>query len=224
MHVGHDSIPVSQELTRHAADIGAAGIVAMPPIFFKPGTLRNLVETMALIAKCAPNIPFYYYHFPQRTGVTPRMIDFVTEVDRSGLIPNFAGMKFTDYDLFEMSECIQYQQGKYEMLFGKDEVLTSALVLGCQGAIGSTYNFAGALMTQVLEAFQAGNLSKAYELIVKEQQVVSLYRKFPGKNPEKAIMKMKGVDVGPPRMPTESLNQEEYAFLETELKKIGGIL
>jgi len=224
VHVGHDSISNAQELTAHAQKFGAAGVVAMPPIFFKPGTLKNLVRVLAEIAKYSPSLPFYYYHFPQRTGVTHRMIDLLIEIDSSKLIPNFVGMKFTDYDLFEMSECIQYKRGKYEILFGKDEILTSALVIGCEGAIGSTYNFTGRLMNQVLSAYEKGDLSLAQELLIKEQQIVSLYRNFPGKNPEKAIMKMKGIDVGPPRLPTEPLNEEEYNYLEKELRKIGGIL
>jgi len=192
--------------------------------FFKPGSLHNLVVTLSQIAKHAPHLPFYYYHFPQRTGITHRMIDLLMEIDKTKLIPNFVGMKFTDYDLFEMSECIHYQNGKYEILFGKDEVLTSALIIGCKGAIGSTYSFAGKLMNQVIEAYEKGDLNKAHQLILVEQEIVSLYRKFGGKNPEKAIMKMKGVDVGPPRLPTEPLNEEEYLYLEKELRRIGHIL
>jgi len=32
---------------------------------------------------------------------------------------------------------------KYDMLYGRDEMLLSALVIGAKGAVGSTYNYMG---------------------------------------------------------------------------------
>lgn len=67
----------------------------MPPVYFKPANVVALTETMAAIAKGAPDLPFWYYHFPANTGVDLDMFEFVKYVDESGLIPNFMGVKYT---------------------------------------------------------------------------------------------------------------------------------
>lgn len=44
-------------------------------------------------------------------------------------------------NIFE--ECISYRNHHYDILFGRDEMLVSALAMGCEGAVGSTYNYNG---------------------------------------------------------------------------------
>ena len=50
---------------------GVKGIFCMPSVYFKPSTIPNLVDTMAIVAAGAPDLPFWYYHFPAKT-----MVDF----------------------------------------------------------------------------------------------------------------------------------------------------
>ena len=40
---------------------------------------------------------------------------------------------------------------KYDILFGVDEMLISGLELGCTGAIGSSYNFAGLIYNEIIK-------------------------------------------------------------------------
>jgi hypothetical protein len=68
VHVGADSVKDAADLAQHAESIGANAISAIPPVFFKTSSIPNLVQTMASIASAAPRTPFYFYHFPDRTG------------------------------------------------------------------------------------------------------------------------------------------------------------
>lgn len=64
VHIGAASIEDSKELARHAESIGAPAIAAIPPVFFKPENIPDLVSTMQQIAGAAPKTPFYYYRIP----------------------------------------------------------------------------------------------------------------------------------------------------------------
>uniref|UniRef100_A0ABI7WEB3 N-acetylneuraminate lyase n=1 Tax=Felis catus TaxID=9685 RepID=A0ABI7WEB3_FELCA len=69
IHVGALSLKESQELARHAAEIGADGIAVIAPFFLKPWDKDVLINFLKEVAAAAPALPFYYYHIPALTGV-----------------------------------------------------------------------------------------------------------------------------------------------------------
>ena len=75
----------------------------MPPVYFKPENIEALVDTMALIASGAPDLPFWYYHFPDKTNVDLNMYEFVKSADESGKIPNLMGVKFTNEHIMDLN-------------------------------------------------------------------------------------------------------------------------
>ena len=94
---------------------GVKGIFAMPPVYFKPLTIEDLVDTMAIIAGAAPDLPFWYYHIPVYTGVYFNMYQFVKEVDKSSKIPNLMGLKYTNEILSDFNAIGHYKNGKYNI-------------------------------------------------------------------------------------------------------------
>lgn len=114
----------------------------MAPTYFRPGSAEDLVNTMAVVANGAPELPFWYYHFPDMTKVDLDMFEFIRSADESKKIPNLMGVKFTNEMLMAFNEIGNFKDKKYNMLMGRDEILTSALATGvCDGAVGSTINF-----------------------------------------------------------------------------------
>ena len=73
-------------------------------------------------------------------------------------VKTLAGIKFSNSDLLAYQLCLRAAGGRYDMPFGCDEYLLAALVLGCGGAVGSTYNFAAPIYQRLLAAFQRGDL------------------------------------------------------------------
>jgi len=159
VHVGAESVKDAQDMARHAQDSGAYMIAAMPPTFFRPSSVQALVATMASIAAAAPETLFYYYHIPGKTNVNFNMRDFLAEAD--GKIPNLRGIKFSYTDLSDLQYCTQFKGGKYNILFGVDQQMLSALPYGIDGAVGSTYNFNGVLQNKILDAYSKGDMVAA---------------------------------------------------------------
>jgi len=219
VHVGHNSLPDCRELAAHAQKIGAHGIAVMAPNFFKPASIEDLVAFCVEAAGAAPELPFYYYHMPAMTGVTIPAVDFMQAA--SGRIPTLTGAKFTYEDLMDYGRCLVLERGRFDMLFGRDEILLSALALGARGAIGTTYNFAAPLYRRIMGAYEAGDMAEAQREQSRAREMVAIFYKAGGLAAVKPIMKMIGLDCGPPRLPLHRFDAAEYEKLRADLDKIG---
>lgn len=219
VHVGHACLPDSRSLAAHAQKMGAHSIGAMPPFFFKPKSIAALIPFCAEVAAAAPNLPFYYYHIPAMTGVELPMFDFL----KSGpeRIPTLAGVKYSHNDLMDLSRCVNLDDGKYNILFGRDEILLAALAFGVDGAVGSTYNYMAPLYHRVIEAYNAGDMAAAQREQARAQDVVALLYKYGGIPTGKYIMKLIGLDCGRVRLPLQSLPEKQRDELKSELEHIG---
>jgi N-acetylneuraminate lyase len=219
VQVGHNSPAEARALAAHAQAVGADAVSATPPSYFKPASTDALVRCMAEIAGGAPNLPFYYYHIPTVTGVSADMPDFLRRAaDR---IPSLAGIKYTAPTLHEYQACVDLDDGRFDILFGTDEMLLPALSVGARGAVGSTYNFAAPLYLRLLAAFGRGDLAEARRC---QSLAVAVVRVFAAKRPlpaQKAIMGMVGLDCGPVRLPLETLTPGDAAELRAGLEAAG---
>lgn len=218
VHVGHTSIAESQKLAEHAVDIGADAISSVSAFYFKPASEENLVDSLAEIAAAAPNLPFYYYHIPQLTGLRMNVLEVLKLGEKK--IPNLAGVKYTHSTLHEYLQCIHYANGKFDMLFGTDEMLLPALAVGAKGMVGSTYNFAAPLYEDVVKAFRAGNLTEARSKMLYLAEVVNVLLKFPAISAQKVVMKRLGLPLGPCRLPLETLSPAEESSLFKQLDEL----
>lgn len=218
VHVGHSSIAECRKLASHAEKIGADAISSVAAFYFKPSTVKNLVDSMAEIASAAPNTPFYYYSIPALTGVGMDMIDFLAQAE--GVIPTLAGIKYTASTLHEYQACLNYKNGKFDILFGYDEMLLPALAVGAKGAVGSTYTFAAPLYLKVMQLYQEGKAEEAAAMQLHSVNMVRCLVKYPPIPAQRAIMKMEGFELGNCRLPLVPLTSEEEAKFKSSLEEI----
>ena len=117
-------------------EAGLSAIAVIAPYYFKPSDDSHLAEFVTLIGEAVPEIPLYFYNIPVLTGVNIQMYGFLKKISSS--LPNFAGIKYSHDDMMDFMSCLNYQNGAYDMLWGKDECMLAALALGCRGVVGST--------------------------------------------------------------------------------------
>ncbi len=219
VHAGHDAVREAQRLAEHAQAVGADAVAAMPPHYFTPKSVEGLADCLAPIAAAAPRLPFYYYHIPVLTGVALPMAPFLAHAAER--MPTLAGIKYTDEDLADFHACLRLEDGRFDMLFGRDEILLTALTLGAKGAVGSTYNYAAPLYLHMRDAFERGDLETARADQHRSIQVLGFLRKYGGLACGKRIMKLVGIDLGPCRLPNQTLSEAETDELASGLRKIG---
>lgn len=219
VHVGHLSLADARTFAQHAQHIGADAIATVAPSFFKPATQTELVAWCAQVAAAAPKLPFYYYQIPSMTSVSLSAADFITAA--ASQIPNLAGIKFTFENLMDFSRATAHSDGKYNVLFGRDEILLAGLALGAKGAVGSTYNFAAPLYNRIIEAFNRGDLAAARRDQSRAIDFIGVLDRHGGLAAGKSVMKLIGLDCGPVRLPLRALTDRDEASLREALEKIG---
>ncbi len=218
VHVGHSSIAECRKLASHAEKIGADAISSVAAFYFKPSSVKNLVDSIAEIASAAPNTPFYYYSIPTLTGVGMDLVEFLEQAENA--IPTLAGIKYTASTLHEYQSLLNYKNGKYDILFGYDEMLLPALAVGARGAIGSTYTFAAPLYLKVMQLYQEGRAEEAAAMQLNSVNMVRCLVKYPSIPAQRAIMKMEGFELGKCRLPLVPLTSEDEANFKRSLEEI----
>jgi N-acetylneuraminate lyase len=219
VHVGHPSAEESRALARHAAKIGADAIATLAPSFFKPTGLDELVTYCARVAAAAPELPFYYYHMPAMTGVNFPAADFLRAA--AGRIPSLRGIKFTHENLMDFALAQAHDGGRFNLLFGRDEILLAGLALGAVGAVGSTYNYAAPLYHRVIAAFEAGDLAAARAAQQQAIAMIEVHNRCGGLAAGKAAMSFLGLDCGPVRAPLRPLDSAEQKRLREGFEAVG---
>ena len=221
VHVGSNCLEDARALSRQGQELGALAISALTPSYFKPRNVDALVVCCSFIASAAPQTPFYYYDIPTMTGVNLPMPEFLERAGKS--IPNLKGLKFTNVDFMSFQLCGQMEGGRFEILWGVDEMLLPALSVGAHGAVGSTYNFAAPIYHRIMDAFKKFDFETARKEQLRSIRLVNILVKRGYMASAKAMMGMLGVDVGSPRLPNGSLKQDEFASLKSDLEKEGYI-
>jgi N-acetylneuraminate lyase len=146
------------------------------------------------------------------------MVDFLTLA--GNIIPNLAGIKYTSTTIYELQSCLELDGGKFDVLFGFDELLLPALSIGAKGAIGSTYAFAAPHYLKTIALHKQSKNEAARENHSFMVEVIRIFARYPSVPAQKAIMKMLGFDMGPCRLPLVTLGKSDYDKLESELQAI----
>jgi N-acetylneuraminate lyase len=208
-----------KELALHAKQIGLHAVALTSPFYFKPDNIKVIAEICEEVAAVVPDMPFYYYHIPVLTGVNFPMIDLLKEVD--GKISNFAGIKYSHEDFRDFQSCINHNNRKFQMMWGRDENMLPALSVGTKYFIGSTYNYAAPLYLKLMDAFKQGNLEEANALQQKSIDMIRLLGKYSGVATGKAFMKLAGLDCGVCRLPNKNLSHNEQELLSKDVDELG---
>lgn len=219
VHVGHASVAEARALAAHAQEVGAQAVSAVPPFYYKPASVAILVDSLAQIAAGAPRLPFYYYHIPSVTGVTPDLLDFIRVAREK--IPTFAGIKFTAPAVHEFQACVHAAGDDLDIFWGVDEMLLSGLAAGARGAVGSTYNYAPALYRELLAAFDRGDLAAARMWQLRSVDMIRVILAAGGLAAQKATMRLAGVECGPTRLPLAALREADIDQMAAKLRAIG---
>lgn len=154
VHVGAVSTDDSVALARHASQIGAAAISSVGPIYYRPGTDAVFEHYRRIGA--AGGLPFFVYHL---SAVNTLSLGGREYVDRLLGLPNIAGMKFTDRDLYQLGLICAYAGDRLHIFSGADEVLCQAAMCGAAGAIGTFYNVWGPACGAARQAFVDGSVA-----------------------------------------------------------------
>lgn len=218
MLVGGTSLTESILLAREADRHGFDAIAVLAPYYFKPAGVEQMAQFCIGIGEAVPNLGLYFYHIPALTGANLSMIDFLACID--GRLPSFRGIKYTHNDLMDYRRCLLYADGKYDILWGWDEIFLAAMAMGARGAVGSTFNYAAPVYHELMAAFDAGDWPRAQAMQDQSIEIVKVLVKYGGISTGKAFMRALGLNCGAFRLPVVNMSETRYEEFLADLDKI----
>lgn len=205
------------ELAKYALELKLDAVSVTAPYYFRPTNVKTLVDFCIEIANAVPSLPLYYYHIPCFTNAYFPMIDFLKEID--GKTQNFAGIKYTDENIMDYQLCLNYENNKYDILWGRDEMLLAALATGAMGAVGSTYGYMSPVYNSLMQAFDAKDFTKARAMQLAANKLIQLLGRYGG-GTGKAFMREAGLELGEHRLPIANLSQEQLNQFKSDLEDL----
>ena len=147
-------------LTRHAADLGFAGALLLPPFYYRDVPDEGLLRVLDAIieATASPAIPIYLYHFPALSGV-PWHLGLIAR-----LIATFkdrvVGLKDSSGDLDFARAAAALGEG-FDVFPSSEAVLGEARRVGFAGCISATVNLNADLCARAYWQADAAALAAA---------------------------------------------------------------
>ncbi len=166
VNVSHSTLDGAIQLAREAAGAGVAGVLLMPPYYFRhtQETIRNFY--LAFAAAIGDATPIYLYNIPQCTNEIAATT--ATELLASGL---FAGIKDSSGSL-SYFDALREQAARtpFTLLAGHERIYVQAKLRGAQGIVSGVASAVPELMVALEDALtcRAEERIRRLEALLKE--------------------------------------------------------
>lgn len=207
---GTDSTRTTVELTKKAADAGAAAALVLNPFFFKSHlnaeALRRHYEAVADLSR----IPVLIYSMPGSTGlpIPPAVVHQLAKH------PNIRGMKDSSGDIANLQRILAGVPKDFPLAAGSAPVLYSALGLGAVGGVLAVAGCAPEATVAVYRAFKAGDHERASRLQRALTPLAIAVTATYGVAGLKAAVTLSGRQGGVPRPPLATATEAEVAEIK----------
>jgi 4-hydroxy-tetrahydrodipicolinate synthase len=217
---GSCAIPDAVELTRKAMEIGAAGVLTLPPFYYKPVSDDGLFASYSEIIQRVGDsrLRLLLYHIPQNTGV-PITFGLIEKLLKA-YPETVVGIKDSAGDFGNMEAMCRTFPG-FRVFSGSDAFLLDVLRAGGAGSITACNNVTAALSAEILAAWRAGEDADAPQGRLSAQRAaISAYPLIAALK-ELVAAKTGNADWKRMRPPLEALSVSNSAALLDDLKKAG---
>lgn len=191
--VGHSTLDGAVELARAAASAGVAGLLLMPPHFFRYGQEEIREFCLQFVAAAGREARIFLYNIPFFTNE----IEIGTALDllSTGL---FAGIKDSSgqYQYFERLQSLCAEK-PFTLLVGNDCIFTRARRAGAHGIVSGIACAAPELVVALDRAIRENRPEQAGRLDTKLREFIVWHDRFPTPVAIKAAVAARGLNVGP---------------------------
>ena len=214
-HIARMNYNEMLEIAKFSEKAGVDAVSAIPPIFYKYSfdDIYRYYEGLSDVI----NIPIMIYNNPNTgTVFAPEQIAELYK------IKNVKAVKWTNYNFYSVMVISALTEGKFNVISGPDEMLLLGLTAGCDGGIGTTYNFLMPEIKEIYERFKAGDIDGAREMQKKVDLYINeLLRYGETIQATRVVMAEKGYDILDTVYPKADLKPELKEQLISNLKKLG---
>ncbi len=200
-------------LAEQAAKAGAHGVLVVTPYYSKPPQAGVLAHFRAVAD--ATELPLMLYDIPGRS-VVPITPDTMIAL---GAHPQIVAVKDAKGDFAASTRVM----AETDLAFysGDDANTLPLLAIGGVGVVGTSTHFSGAATRAMIEAYERGDVAEAARL---HRQLLPIYTgifRTQGTILVKAGLALRGLHVGPVRLPLVDATEHEISHLRADLAAAG---
>jgi 4-hydroxy-tetrahydrodipicolinate synthase len=203
----------SIHLSRQAEKAGAHGLLLVTPYYSRPPQ-SGLVLHFTAIAD-ATNLPVMLYDIPPRSVIP---IDVET-LQRLSEHPRIVAVKDARNDLRVGTEVLATTTLAYYS--GDDPVNLPWLSVGAVGFVSVIGHVVANRLRELLDTYEAGDVDRARNLHYATIPVIRAMGRVGGVLFAKTAMRLRGIDVGNPRLPLPPVTEEQEAAIASDLQSAG---
>ena len=216
---GHCALPDSVRLTAHAVKLGCAGVLMLPPFYYKgvsdDGLFRSFAEVIERVGESRLRV--YVYHIPPVAQV-PITLSLVERLLKAYPV-NTAGMKDSGGDWNNTKAFLDaFAESGFDVFAGSETFLLQNMRHGGAGCISATANVHPGPIARLYDSWRAAD-SDAQQARLDE--IRGVFARFPMIPALKAAIAHYGGDAGwaTVRPPLVTLAAEQAKALVTELEE-----
>ncbi|AMV71285.1 4-hydroxy-tetrahydrodipicolinate synthase [Desulfuromonas carbonis] len=210
---GSNATAEAIEISRHAKEMGADGVLLVSPYYNKPSQEGLYQHYKALAEQVA--LPQVLYNVPGRTGMN---MEAKTTI-RLAAFKNIVAIKEASGSITQASEIIAEAGDQIDVLSGDDFLTLPLMACGAKGVISVTANIAPKQVKAMVSAVQNGNWEEAKRLHL---QLLDLHQAmFIESNPvpAKTTLALMGKIDAAVRLPLVAMQDATLEKLKVVLKK-----
>ena len=208
--VAYSTLDGAVELAREARDAGAAGVLLMPPYFFRYSQSEIREFFLQFARQLAGSVPILLYNIPFFTNEIA--CETALELLETGM---FAGIKDSSgsFEYFERIRELAQRRG-FAVMVGNDVVFTRARLAGADGVVSGVACALPELMLGLDRAIQCGQREQTARLESRLQEFIAWIDRFPAPVGVRVATAARGLKVGPLAVPLAPESQralEEFS-------------
>ena len=218
IHVGATTLRETLELAKHAVTIGADGIGAVTPIYFKVSQ-EEMYNYYSSIAESVPkDFPVYLYNIPQ-CSTNDISVELAQRL--ADAYPNIIGIKYSYPDMIRTLDYISVKSGLFSVLQGSDTLFDTSLIIGCDGVVSGISSVYPEPFVNIYKAYCAKDMVKLHEYQKKANEVIKLLNCGGSLAYCKTALCLRGISMGSMISPLRKISDEEIFSLKENLTKNG---
>ncbi|RAV32463.1 4-hydroxy-tetrahydrodipicolinate synthase [Corynebacterium heidelbergense] len=203
----------SVDIAKASAAAGADSLLIVTPYYSRPSQ-EGVYRHFTTVAD-AVDVPICLYDIPSRTNVP---IESAT-IRRLAEHPNIAAVKDAKGDLAAAMELVETTDLAWYS--GDDPLNLAFLASGATGFISVIGHLAADKLKALREAYDVGDIATARQIAVSLVPLQRAQARLGGVALAKAGLKLRGIDVGSPRLPIVEPSPAELEQLEEDLREAG---
>jgi dihydrodipicolinate synthase/N-acetylneuraminate lyase len=210
VNVSHSTLAGALALAENAVEAGAAGLLLMPPYFYRYNDEQIAAFYRAFAQQLSGKAALYLYNLPMFTNPIPPAV--AEELLRSGA---YIGIKDSTLDWASFERLLALRGNvDFSLLVGNEVLYSRGRIAGADGIVSGVAAAVPELLMAMERAIRASDSDRAERLNKRLEEFLEYVNKFPATAAIKQTANARGWRVGDLVLPFDERTRHEFTAFQ----------